>query len=96
MAGLRERCARVKAAACDESTRHEALHRRRQLRHWTDPEGAFRLDGRLTPESGAVVLAALEPYKERIFSQARKNGYKESYEAYAADALVEMAEHVRR
>ena len=96
MAVLKERCAQVKAAACDQNARHEAIHRSRRLRHWTDPEGAFRLDGRLTPESGAVVLAALEPYKERIFSQARREGRRESYEAYAADALVEMAEHLRR
>jgi hypothetical protein len=58
--------------------------------------GTFRLDGRLTPESGAVVLAALEPYRERIFAQARKDGRRESYDAYAADALVEMGEHARR
>jgi hypothetical protein len=96
VAGLKERRAQVKAAATDEAARHEAVHRRRQLRHWTDPEGAFRLDGRLTPESGAVVLAALEPYKERIFIRARKEGRRESYDAYAADALVEMAKHVRR
>ncbi|MDQ4149861.1 MAG: HNH endonuclease [Actinomycetota bacterium] len=96
LAALRESCARVRAAATDESGRHDAIHRRRALRHWTDPAGTFRLDGRLTPESGAVVLAALEPYKERIFERARKDGRRESYEAYAADALVEMAEHVRR
>jgi hypothetical protein len=96
VAALRERCAQVTAAATDESARQRAIHQRRQLRHWTDPEGAFRLEGRLTPESGAVVLAALEPFKERIFKQARQAARRESYDAYAADALVELAEHARR
>jgi len=96
VAGLRERCVKVKAAAAtDESARHDAIQRTRRLRHWTDPEGAFRLDAKLTCEAGAVVLAALEPYKERVFRQARKAGRKEPFEAYAADALVQMAEHSR-
>jgi len=92
MAGLRERCARVRAAASsDELDRHEAIRRSRYLRHWSDREGAFRLDGRLTPDAGAAVLAALEPYKRHIFSGARKQGRREPYDAYAADALVAMA-----
>jgi hypothetical protein len=94
--GLRERCARVRAqAAPDELSRYEAVRRRRRLRHWTDEEGAFRLDGLLTPDAGAVVLAALEPHREQIFRRARKAGLREPYEAYAADALVEMAEQSR-
>jgi len=60
VAALRERCAKIKATAgSNESARHEAIHRSRRLRHWTDPEGAFRLDAKLTCEAGAVVLAAL-------------------------------------
>lgn len=92
MATLKERCARVKAAAFpDESERYARIHRRRRLRHWSDPDGAFRLEALLTPDCGATVLAALEPYRERIFSDARKQGRKEPYEAYLADALVELA-----
>jgi len=97
VAALKERCLKVKATyTSDEAARHEGIRRSRSLRWWSDPQGAFRLDARLTPEAGAVILAALEPYRERIFRQARKAGLKEPYQAYAADALVEMAEHTRR
>jgi 5-methylcytosine-specific restriction endonuclease McrA len=90
---LKEECARVRAAALpDEVERHERIRRGRRLRHWTDPEGAFRMEARLTPQAGATLLAALEPIKDRIFDRARKDGRRESYDAYAADALVEMAE----
>ncbi|MFN2524685.1 MAG: DUF222 domain-containing protein [Actinomycetota bacterium] len=93
---LRQRCAEVRAAATpDELARYDRIHRSRSLRHWSDGEGAFCLQGRFTPDAGAVLLAALEPYKEKVFAEARKDGRKESYEAYAADALVEMACHVR-
>jgi hypothetical protein len=90
---LKERCARVKAAAVeDESERYARVHRRRRLRTWTDQEGAFRLDAVLTPDSGAKVMAALEPYREQVFRAARKQDRREPYEAYAADALVELTE----
>jgi hypothetical protein len=83
----------VRAAALpDEVERHERIRRGRRLRHWTDPVGAFRLEARLTPEDGATVLAALEPIKERVFERARKEKRREPFEAYAADALVEMAQ----
>jgi hypothetical protein len=85
---LRRRCARVRATARSELERHEHLHRHRQLRHWTDLEGGFRLDGRFTPEAGAVIWAALEPFKQRAALRSRN---KEPDAAYAADALVAMA-----
>jgi Domain of unknown function (DUF222)/HNH endonuclease len=83
------------AASGDEVGRYDAIRRRRRLRHKTDPEGAFRLDAVLTPDAGASVLAALEPYHERIFADARTQGRREPYEAYAADALVAIATHAR-
>ena len=96
VATLREQCARVKAAATnDENGRYNKIHRSRYLRHWSDAEGAFRLDARLTPDAGAVVVAALERLKDKIFKEARKQGRREPYNAYAADALVEMAKHAR-
>jgi uncharacterized protein DUF222 len=89
---LKEACRRVKAtAAPDEAAAYERIHRRRFLRHWTDAEGAFRLEARLTGDSGAKVLAGLAPHRERIFADARKAGLRESSDVYAADALVAMA-----
>ncbi|HVF53774.1 MAG TPA: DUF222 domain-containing protein [Actinomycetota bacterium] len=96
VSGLRDECARVRAAALpDEATRYERIRSRRRFRHWSDPDGAFRMDAVLTPDAGAVLLAAIEPHRERIFREARKQGRRESYEAYAADALVAIAAHAR-
>jgi Domain of unknown function (DUF222) len=92
LTGLREQCRKVRAGACDELSRYEAIRRTRYLRHWTDPDGAFRLDGRLTPDAGATVLAALEPHRQRIFTEARRAGRREPLQAYLADALVALAE----
>jgi len=96
LSGLRNECDRVRAAALpSETERYEKVRSRRRLRHWSDPGGAFRLDALLTPDAGAVVLAALEPLQEQMFTQARRQGRRDSYEAYGADALVAIAEHVR-
>ncbi|MDQ3783694.1 MAG: 13E12 repeat family protein [Actinomycetota bacterium] len=96
LTALRERAAKVRAAAVsDEAERYELVHKRRWLRHWSDPDGAFRLDARLTPDAGTAVLAALEPSRERLLAEARAAGRREPHEAYAADALVAVAGHVR-
>ena len=88
---LREECRRVKAAAIpDELARNEAIRRRRFLRTWCDVDGAVRLDARLTPDAGAEVIAAIDVAKSRIFAAATAGGLRESSEAYAADALVEL------
>jgi hypothetical protein len=93
LAELTERCRQVRAAAApDEAAHHQALHRSRCLRHWTGPDGAFRMDLRTTPEAGAAVLAGLQPFQEQVFAQARAAGRRERADAYAADALVAMAQ----
>jgi hypothetical protein len=89
---LREKCQQVKAqAAIDQNEAYERIHRRRYLRHWTDMEGAFRLEARLTPDDGARVMVSIRPRQDRIASQARSAGRREPSEAYAADALVSLA-----
>jgi hypothetical protein len=88
---LKERCRNVVAAATDEIERYEGIHKSRYLRHWTDTQGAFRLEAKMTPDAGATVLAAIEPHRAGICKQARKAGRRETQEAYAADALVAMA-----
>jgi Domain of unknown function (DUF222)/HNH endonuclease len=90
---LRDACRRVRhAAVTDELERYEAIHRSRYLRSWSDHDGAFRLDAKLTPDAGATVMAALEPHRRRAFEDARKAGRKDRPEAYLADALVSLAE----
>jgi len=93
VAEVKERCRRVRATAgADEGEAYDRIRRGRYLRSWTDPEGALRLEARLTPDGGATVLAGLAPHQDRMFSEARKEGRREPREAYAADALVALAQ----
>jgi len=91
--GLRRRCAQVKAAKAseeDEAQRSRRLHAARRLRTWTEADGTFRLDARLTPDAGAKVLASLKDEADKIFSDARRAGVREPSGAYLADALLNL------
>ncbi|MDP1804703.1 MAG: DUF222 domain-containing protein, partial [Acidimicrobiales bacterium] len=91
LAELREHCGRTKAAARpDAEARRKAIHDQRFLRAWTDAEGAWYLRMRNNPEVGAVVMAAIQAVRDRLFRRARAEGRHEPTEAYAADALVEL------
>ena len=93
MAALKQRCARLKAAAAaDEAARHRAVHDGRYLRHWTDADTAFCLHLRTTAEAGAVILAKFKPFLDDTFSEARSAGRRESSEALSADAFSSMCE----
>jgi hypothetical protein len=93
MRGLRNECARVKAAACvDEPARYERVRAARSLRHWTDTDGAGRIDVRGPVDATARVLAALAPYERELFEAARTDGRQERCDALAFDALVALAE----
>ena len=89
---LQRQCQRVRAAAMDEEQKHHRAHRRRRLRHWVDLEGVFHLEAKMTTQSGAVVMAALEPFHHQVVKRAKPTPVKESDGALMADALVEMAE----
>jgi hypothetical protein len=89
---LQEKCRAMRAEGTAGIEGYQRVRKSRFLRHWTDPDGAFRLEARLCPDAGAKVLAALEVHHRRIFAGARREGRRESYEAYAADALVALAE----
>jgi hypothetical protein len=89
---LRDECARIKAAAePDPEGKRRAIHNERSLRTYTDRGGAFNLHMRDNPEVGAEIMAALGPIRDRLFNEARKEGRRESMEAYGADALLELA-----
>jgi len=89
---LQEECRRVRAAAVsDELERYEKIRLSRRLRHWNDPDGAVRIDARLTPDAGALLISVIEARQASIFAEAQRAGRRESSEAYAADALVELA-----
>jgi hypothetical protein len=88
---LRERCRALRAEGTVVES-YERVRARRYLRHWSDDEGALRLEARLCADDGATVLAALDAQRNRVFARARRDGRREPYEAYAADALVALAE----
>jgi hypothetical protein len=90
---LRDECARVRAAADpDPEARNARLRAGRRLRRYTDPEGAWNLSARGTPQAGALFNAALDSIIEECFAAARAAGRREAYEAHAFDALMVMAQ----
>ena len=84
---LRDEAARTKATAVDLEARRRRIHERRGVRHYVDPEGVAHLHWRDNPERLAEVIAGIAPERDRLFKQARKQGPREPFEAYAADAL---------
>ena len=97
--GLRNECARVKAAACSDSEeRYEHIRATRSLRTWTDPDGAGRIDIRGPVDETARVLAAIAPFEKALFETARTDDRQERSDALAFDALVALADahHDRR
>jgi hypothetical protein len=90
--GLRDRCREVRAGA-EEDDRAWArrLHETRRAHKWSDPDGAYRFEGRMAPDAGARFDAAWEAHIDRIFREARSAGRHEPRAAYAADALVALA-----
>lgn len=91
LAELREECLRRKAAARDAAENHRRIRAARRVRTWVDGEGAWNLTMRDTPEVGAEIMAVLDRLRDRIFRRANREGAAEPSEAYAADALLEMA-----
>jgi hypothetical protein len=90
---LQDRCLRAKAKARsgeDTVAHYERIRKSRYLRHYTDGDGALRLEGLFTPDAGAKVIAALKPTRTAIFDEARAHGVRERPEAYEADALVAL------
>jgi len=92
VAELKSICAETKAAAHpDLEARRQQIHSRRYLRSWSDVEGVWHLSAAANPEDGAQVMAALAPITDEIFESARTEGRRESPDAYAFDALLQMA-----
>ena len=91
--GLKATAASVRAGAhsvAEELARYNAIRASRAVRHWTDPDGAFRLDARLTPDAGGTLLSVLRPEADARFHRARKAQNPEPPAAYLADALVAL------
>jgi hypothetical protein len=83
--GLRTRCRRTKALASwenDEVGRENAIRKSRFFRHYRDPDGAVRIEARLTPADGARIIEAVRAKAGYYFDRARKAGLHESMSAY--------------
>jgi hypothetical protein len=92
---LRQKARAARSSAAGEEAlvlAEEELRRRRYLRTYTDREGAVRGEFALAPLDGARLLSALEVEQREVFEAARRRGEHETAEAYAADALVALAE----
>jgi hypothetical protein len=89
---LKDSCALTKAqAGADREARRDQIHARRSLRSWTDIEGVWHLSASSNPEDGAQIMSVLDPIRDEIFRAARKQKKKEPIEAYAFDALFQLA-----
>jgi hypothetical protein len=89
---IRDEAARIKAAAHpDPEARRKKIHDERFLRSFKDGDGGWNLRMRDNPEVGAQIMARLDEITEDIFAAAYRSGRRESREAYAADALLELA-----
>jgi len=87
--GLRDQCRQVRAGAeADDRAWARRLHESRSAHQWTDPDGAWRADIRLSPDAGARVSSAWDAHTDRIFREARAAGRREPRTAYAADGFV--------
>ncbi len=92
---LRQACAARKAQYQDLEQIEKQIHARRCLRRWRDAEGAEHLHATGTKRQMALIDQALKPFVDQQFASARRDGVREPLEAYAFDALVEMAERSR-
>ena len=92
---LQETARKIKAAQPGADDRYAAIRASRRFRTWTGNDGAFCFDGRLTPDAGALLKAAVDAEADKIFREARANGVREPFDAYAADALVRVATRAR-
>jgi hypothetical protein len=88
---LADESLRARSSGLGAEARRQAVHASRFFRHFTGEDGSFNLHAKGTTEQGAMVMAALRPLADKAFEAARKQGRRERPEAYAWDALVELA-----
>ena len=93
LAVVREQCLRAKAV--DRDAAHARIKKGRYAKEFTDDEGGWNFIARGTPEAGAKFRAAHGPIVDEMFKTARAEDRKESRDAYAFDALIELAERTR-
>ncbi|MFP5326982.1 MAG: HNH endonuclease signature motif containing protein, partial [Acidimicrobiia bacterium] len=90
---LKEECARTRARndGEDAEARRRRIHAARRCGRRTTAEGAGELFWRSTPDELAEIWSVVQGLANEIFKRARAAGEREPAEAYAADALLEIA-----
>ena len=87
---LREECRRAKNVDVSAADEYKKVHASREYRTWIGRDGAVCGSFRLTAEAGSALNAAIEDRKAKHVKAARRDGRREPFPAYAADALVEL------
>src|SRR5207302_914125 len=90
LAKVRKASLQAKASVGIDDT-HARIQKERSLREYTDEEGAWVLHARGPLEAGLAFRAAIEPIIEQFFKTKRAPEDREPREAYAFDALIELA-----
>jgi hypothetical protein len=89
---LRDEAQKAKAAADkDADARHRRIHAERHLSRHTDLEGAWNVQAKGTVVDGSIISSELDRLTDEIFLDAGAAGIRECRDAYAFDALTEMA-----
>jgi hypothetical protein len=89
LADVREQCLAAKGK--DRDRAHKRIKQARYAREFTDKEGAWNFVARGTPEDGAKFRFAFDPIVDEMFNAARAEDRAETRDAYAFDALIELA-----
>ena len=91
--GLVDSAARVRQAARsaeDDAAKHARLRARRFARTRTDADGLVILNAGFAPKDWAPFASVLQRATDAEFARARRDGRRDSPDAYAADALLAM------
>ena len=75
-------------SAEDEKARQARLHKTRGLRIGTNSEGHVEIRGRFTPAAFAGVKPIIDAHMKARVDQARRDGEREGWDAYRADAFL--------
>jgi hypothetical protein len=89
LAVVRDKCLAAKGR--DREKAHKRIKKARFAREYTDKEGAWNFIARGTVEDGARFRFALDPIVDEMFKTARAEDRRETRDAYAFDALIELA-----
>lgn len=94
---LRDEAARAKAAADpDPDATHRRIHQARRAHRHTDPEGARHLHLVGPVDQASVIETELDRLTDTLFRTNATAGVRQPREAYAYDAMVEMARRSAR